>query len=274
MLIEKNLKNPIVSFIILSNLIFWPLFLLVGAAKLLRLPLIVFDILLCVSSWSSTFAFAILFKRIYKGQSFRKYVKGKFKEKLKLSVVILAVIIEVIIFIGLIFIVKAKSNEGYSIFSVTSFGMFVYLFLKNLFAGPTGEELGWRGFALNELQKKHSPLKSALIIGFWWGLWHLPIMLTSGLTGISLIKYIVCFMISIVSLSIVMTVFYNLNKNLIITITIHQLANFFIGIINANLTDIIMYYALLHFITAVIVIAVNYKRVFRQPIEKYSENYF
>ena len=25
--------------------------------------------------------------------------------------------------------------------------MFIYLFLKNLFAGPLGEELGWRGFA-------------------------------------------------------------------------------------------------------------------------------
>ena len=24
--------------------------------------------------------------------------------------------------------------------------MFIYLFLKNLFAGPLGEELGWRGF--------------------------------------------------------------------------------------------------------------------------------
>lgn len=261
MLIEKKLKNPIVSFIVLSNVIFLPLFSLVGAAKLLGFPSIVFDIMLCVSSWSSTFAFAILFKRIYKGQSFRKYVKDKFKEKLKPSVIIWAIIIQVIIFLGLIFIVQAKSSERNSIFSVTSFEMLVYLFLKNLLAGPMGEELGWRGFALNELQKKYSLLKSALIIGFWWGLWHLPIMFTVGLTGISLIKYIVCFMLSIVSLSIVMTVFYNLNKNLVVTITIHQLFNFLIGLINVNLTDIIMYCALLYFIAAVIVVAVNHKRV-------------
>lgn len=261
MLIKKVLKKPIVSFIILSNLIFWPLFSLVAAAKLLGFPSIVFDITRCVSAWSSTFAFAILFKRIYKGQSFRKYVKDKFKDKIKLSVIILAVIIQGLIFIGLIIIVRAKYNGKSLIFSVTSFGMFAYMFFQNLLSGPTGEELGWRGFALNELQKKHSHLKSALIIGFWWGLWHLPIMLTVGLTGISLIKYIVCFMISIVSLSIVMTVFYNLNKNLVVTITIHQLFNFLIGLINVNLTDIIMYCALLYFIAAVIVVAVNHKRV-------------
>ncbi len=34
------------------------------------------------------------------------------------------------------------------------------------------EEFGWTGFALPRLQKKHSPLASALIIGPIWGLWH------------------------------------------------------------------------------------------------------
>ena len=39
-------------------------------------------------------------------------------------------------------------------------------FVKNFLAGPLGEELGWRGFAQIELQKKYSPLKASLIIGF------------------------------------------------------------------------------------------------------------
>jgi len=51
-----------------------------------------------------------------------------------------------------------------------------------LIAGPTinavaalGEELGWRGLLLHEL----SPLgfwRSSLVIGFFWGLWHLPVI--------------------------------------------------------------------------------------------------
>ncbi len=49
------------------------------------------------------------------------------------------------------------------------------------FAIPAGimtgvlEELGWRGFALPALQKRHSALVSSLILGIAWGIWHLPL---------------------------------------------------------------------------------------------------
>lgn len=39
------------------------------------------------------------------------------------------------------------------------------------------EEIGWRGFALPRLQKKHSNLKITFIMGLLWSLWHLPLML-------------------------------------------------------------------------------------------------
>ncbi len=43
----------------------------------------------------------------------------------------------------------------------------IYIFIfKNLFAGSLGEELGWRGFVQNHLQKRHSPLKASIIVGF------------------------------------------------------------------------------------------------------------
>lgn len=250
-----------VSFVILSNIIFLPLFLLVGATRMLGLPSIVFDTMLCISSWSSTFAFVILFKRIYPGQNFIQYVKDKFKTKLKFSVIIVAIIIQVLIFVLIMFILSSKNNGVGSIFAISSFEMLIYFFFKNLLAGPLGEELGWRGFALNELQKKHTPLISALIVGFWWGTWHLPIWFTTGFMGIDLIKYIVFFMICVISVTIIMTAFYNLNKNLLIPIIIHQLFNFLTGIINGNLIDIIMYCAFLYFVVAVILIVINPKKV-------------
>lgn len=263
---KKELKRPIASFIILTNLIFLPLFLLVAVTKILGLPTIVFNIALCISSWSSTFAFMILFKRIYPGQSFIAYIKDKFKNKLKYTIIFVAIGVQALIAIIVIFIIAFKNNGMMPSFTISSLGMFIYLFAKNLFAGPLGEELGWRGFALNELQKKHSPIKSSIIIGFWWGLWHLPIWFTTGFIGIDLIKYITFFMIAIISVSIIITVFYSINKNLLIPIMIHQLFNFLIGIISWKLIELIKYYAILYLFVAIILVIMNPREVLYENI--------
>jgi membrane protease YdiL (CAAX protease family) len=39
-----------------------------------------------------------------------------------------------------------------------------------------GEEPGWRGFALEHLQRRHSPLTASLLLAPIWALWHLPLM--------------------------------------------------------------------------------------------------
>jgi CAAX protease family protein len=49
-----------------------------------------------------------------------------------------------------------------------------FLFIL-LFIG-LGEEPGWRGFALPELQTKHSPLNASLILATLWAIWHLPLI--------------------------------------------------------------------------------------------------
>ena len=51
--------------------------------------------------------------------------------------------------------------------------------LPALFIGPV-EELGWRGVALPLLQRRHTPLWSALVIGAVAALWHTPAFLMSG----------------------------------------------------------------------------------------------
>ncbi|WP_342379502.1 type II CAAX endopeptidase family protein [Bacillus thuringiensis] len=257
---EKKLKKPVASFIVLTNIIFLPLFLLVGATSMLGFPVWIFDVMFCISSWSSTFAFVMLFKKIYPGQSVIQFVKDKFRAKLKLSVILTASMIQAFIFLLILFLIS-KNSEVESIFTVSSWGILIYFFVKNFLAGPLGEELGWRGFAQIELQKKYSPLKASIIIGFWWGMWHLPIWFTTGFVGMDLIKYILFFMISIISIKIVMTAFYNLNQNLIIPIIIHQSFNFFIGIINGNLINLIMYNAIFYLVVAVVMIVINPKRV-------------
>jgi membrane protease YdiL (CAAX protease family) len=43
-----------------------------------------------------------------------------------------------------------------------------------IFTGATGEELGWRGFALPQLQSRFDALTASILIGLWWGIWHMP----------------------------------------------------------------------------------------------------
>ena len=42
------------------------------------------------------------------------------------------------------------------------------------FVGALGEETGWRGYALPQLQRRFSPLASSFILAVAWFLWHLP----------------------------------------------------------------------------------------------------
>jgi uncharacterized protein len=48
--------------------------------------------------------------------------------------------------------------------------LFIFLFIG------LGEEPGWRGFALPQLQTKYSALIASLILGSVWALWHLPLV--------------------------------------------------------------------------------------------------
>ena len=41
--------------------------------------------------------------------------------------------------------------------------------------GGGQEEPGWRGFALSRLQARYSPLAATLLLGFLWGVWHVPL---------------------------------------------------------------------------------------------------
>ena len=47
--------------------------------------------------------------------------------------------------------------------------LLIVSFLMNMW-----EEIGWRGYALPTLQKKHNALVSSLIVGIFWALWHWP----------------------------------------------------------------------------------------------------
>jgi len=40
--------------------------------------------------------------------------------------------------------------------------------------------VGWRGFALDRLQEQCHPIVAALVVGIFWGLWHIPLFFLTG----------------------------------------------------------------------------------------------
>lgn len=54
------------------------------------------------------------------------------------------------------------------------------LALQVMLFGPLSEEIGWRGFALDRLQKRWNAPVASLILGVLWALWHSPLFFIPG----------------------------------------------------------------------------------------------
>ena len=103
---------------------------------------------------------------------------------------------------------------------------FVFYFIIILFLSAFWEEIGWRGFLLPVLQEKYTAIKSSIIIGFVWGLWHLPIYLAINPYGDKTIIFFLMMFIGCFALSIIATYLYNSTKGSLLTcILFHNAIN-------------------------------------------------
>jgi len=98
-----------------------------------------------------------------------------------------------------------------------------YFFLMLLIGGGQ-EEFGWRGYALEPLQKKLGVIPASLLIGSVWGIWHLPLWVMPG-DGHSTYPFI-AFFIMTSSISLVYSWLYNAsNQKLSTVIIFHAISN-------------------------------------------------
>lgn len=98
-----------------------------------------------------------------------------------------------------------------------------------LLLGPIPEELGWRGYALDRLQSRWTPLVSSLLLGIAWAAWHLPAFLIRGTYqhGLGLGRVDSgLFVVSVIGLSVLMTWVYNTTgRSILSAILFHGVVN-------------------------------------------------
>lgn len=77
-----------------------------------------------------------------------------------------------------------------------------------LLGGPIQEEFGWRGYLLDPLQERLTPLGGGIAVGLVWAVWHLPLFYIPSET-IYYENPFLGFAVSITLLSVLMTWVYN-----------------------------------------------------------------
>lgn len=132
------------------------------------------------------------------------------------------------------------------------------LVLSGLIYGIIGggllEELGWTGYATPKLREKYSVVKTGLIIGIIWGLWHfLPVFWGSGDDSGNLLlsSFLPGFFFQyagLIPIRILIVWIYDQTNSLIATLILHAsvtASTFFIFNISETGMPLFFYYALL-----------------------------
>jgi membrane protease YdiL (CAAX protease family) len=145
----------------------------------------------------------------------------------------------------------------------------VGMVIGGIITGPLSEELGWRGFALDELRARWSPLVSSLIIApFWWA-WHLPLFFMSGTTqhvwGFGTPSFWL-FMIGTAPLCVLLTWVYQKNdRSILAAVLLHFTYNFTLGLVPTSSVADRLSHVILLFVTGVALVLIDRARLTSSP---------
>lgn len=264
-MIDKKEISNLRLYFIFTYLMFLALLGLTGLLLYLKVPKIIVDIMSNVAAWSPTFVLIILYKKLFPGLPIRDFLKRSFSSKIKNLDFFRTFILQLMtlmLAVGAYLVINGKPINSLTFINL---GSVFSVFILTLTAGPMGEELGWRGYALGVFQKCHSPLRSALILGVLWGFWHLPLWFITGFSGLDLFIYIFSFLLAIISTSVLITFFYNKSKNVLIAMWIHFCFNFFLRIVNFDLLPLLLYTAIVYFLFVLVLLVTNYEVMMAKP---------
>lgn len=150
-----------------------------------------------------------------------------------------------------VIIARGISGKWYSLIDFIHnnnlYGTNLLLWLLPSIAYGFGEEAGWRGFALPELQKKYKPFMATSILAFFWIVWHVPSFFYRYNFSAGML---IGFVTGIYAGAILLTYVFNKTKGSLLTVSIwHLLWNVVSmmdkeGIISAVMSTIVIVIAI------------------------------
>ncbi|HEX6760516.1 MAG TPA: type II CAAX endopeptidase family protein [Propionibacteriaceae bacterium] len=166
-------RHRLIFYFALTYAISWPLWLL---SRLAGGTL--GTVLLVVGAFGPLLAAAITIR--YSGGSLREWLRAIVRWQVPVRFYAYALGLPVLIMAAMNAVLAALGQQPdvSLLFGRIPAYLQTLLITAVIFGGQ--EEPGWRGFALPTLEQRYAPLVATLMLGFGWGVWHIPLYGPAG----------------------------------------------------------------------------------------------
>lgn len=212
------------KYIISSYVLVWVLIIfMAGTASLVfDAPPVIMWIIRNLIAWSPTYLLFLGWKHFRPNETRIAFIKRCFSGKVELLPLLFSFTLTfgISILSLLIFsIIEGKPMLSYFNLGTTALPLSIFL---SFTSGPTGEELGWRGFMREEFNKKYGFLKSSVFQGLVWCFWHTLLWIVdSEFTDLRAIPYVISNIVVITSITVLMNIFLERHNNLLYSVLLH-----------------------------------------------------
>ena len=252
--------NYLKRYIISSYILVWMLIIFVaGSASLVfHAPPVIMWVIRNLIAWSPTYLILIGWKYFRPDETRTAFIKRCFSEKVKPLLLLFSFTLTFGISVLALFlfsIMTGKPMLSYINLGTISLPLSIFL---SLTSGPTGEELGWRGFMREEFNRKYGFLKSSVYQGLVWCFWHTLLWIVdSEFTDWKAIPYIISNIVVITSITVLMNIFLERHNNLLYSVSLHLGFNIIYVFLDADIGFFIILTVLYLIITPIAVLIRN-----------------
>lgn len=252
--------NYLKRYIISSYILVWILIIFVaGSASLVfHAPPVIMWVIRNLIAWSPTYLILIGWKYFRPDETRTAFIKRCFSEKVKPLLLLFSFTLTFGISVLALFlfsIMTGKPMLSYINLGTISLPLSIFL---SLTSGPTGEELGWRGFMREEFNRKYGFLKSSVYQGLVWCFWHTLLWIVdSEFTDWRAIPYIISNIVVITSITVLMNIFLERHNNLLYSVSLHFGFNIIYVFLDADIGFFIILTVLYLIITPIAVLIRN-----------------